>query len=68
MMMLGVYLMIFGGKHYRATMFMAGQASVSAFILILMFSNVYPVNSPIWVVWLTLMVSLGMGAGIGFAA
>ena len=33
-----------------------------------MFTSVFPVNSPIWVVWLTLMVSLGMGAGIGFAA
>ena len=36
--------------------------------MILMFSQVYPNNSPMWVVWLTLIVSVGMGTGIGFAA
>ena len=49
-------------------MFFAGQIAIAAFIMILMFSQVYPNNSPMWVVWLTLMVSVGMGAGIGFAA
>jgi hypothetical protein len=68
MMGLGFFLMFSGGKFYRVTMFLAGQASVAAFIVILMFTSVYPVNSPVWVVWLTLMVGLGMGAGIGFAA
>ena len=68
MMMLGLFLMILGGKYYSVTMFISGQASVSSFILIIMFTSVFPVNSPIWGVWLTLMVSLGMGAGIGFAA
>lgn len=60
--------MIFGGKFFRVTMFISGQVSVAAIILIFMFTSVYPVNSPVWVVWLTLMVSLGMGSGIGFAA
>jgi hypothetical protein len=49
-------------------MFFAGQIAIAAFIMILMFSQVYPNNSPMWVVWLTLMVSVGMGTGIGFAA
>lgn len=49
-------------------MFFAGQIAIAAFIMILMFSQVYPNNSPMWVVWLTLMVSVGMGTGIGYAA
>jgi lipopolysaccharide export LptBFGC system permease protein LptF len=67
MMILGVYLGIAGGRHYKVTMFLSGQATVAGFILVLMFGQVYPTNSPIWVVWLTLIVSLGMGAGIGYA-
>jgi len=37
MMCLGVYLMIAGGRHFKVTMFLAGQATVAGFILILMF-------------------------------
>ena len=40
---------------------------MAGFILIIMFAEVYPHNSPMWVVWLTLMVSLGLGSGIGYA-
>jgi len=64
----GLFLMIFGGKHYKVTMFLAGQLAVASFIMILMFSQVYPNNSPMWVVWLTLLVAIGIGSGIGFAA
>ncbi|CDW71763.1 UNKNOWN [Stylonychia lemnae] len=67
MMCLGVFLMISGGRFFKFTLFLTGQATVAGFILILMFGSVYPTNSPQWVVWLTLIVSLGMGAGIGYA-
>jgi tryptophan-rich sensory protein len=40
--------------------------SVCAFLMIILFVSVYPANSPFWVVWLTLFVTLGMGAGIGY--
>ena len=67
MMSLGIFLMVMGGRHFKVTMFLAGQASVSSFILIILFAEVYPYNSPSWVVWLSLMVSVGMGSGIGYA-
>ena len=67
MMGLGVFLMIAGGRYYKFVMFITGQATIAGFILIVMFGQVYPTNSPMWVVWLTLIVSLGMGAGIGYA-
>jgi hypothetical protein len=64
----GLWLMIFGGRFFKITMFVAGQVSVAAFILIIMFTRVYPNITPMYVVWLTLMVSFGIGAGIGYAA
>jgi hypothetical protein len=42
--------------------------SATSFIMIIMFVFVYPSNSPLWIVWLTLVVALGMGSGIGYAA
>jgi len=33
-----------------------------------MFTRVYPNIIPMYVVWLTLMVSIGIGSGIGYAA
>ena len=68
MILTGLFLMIFGGRLFKVTMFLAGMVSVTAFIMIIMFAMVYPSNSPMWVVWLTLMVGAGMGCGVGYAA
>ena len=67
MIFTGTFLMILGGRMFKVTLFLAGEVSVASFIMIVMFSSVYPQNSPMWVVWLTLIVSMGMGAGIGYA-
>ena len=64
----GLWLMIFGGRFFKVTMFVTGQASVAAMILIILFSRVYPNIIPMYVVWLSLIVSIGIGAGIGYAA
>jgi hypothetical protein len=64
----GLWLMIFGGRFFKVTMFVAGQVSVAAMILIILFSRVYPNIIPMYVVWLSLIVSIGIGAGIGYAA
>lgn len=68
MMLSGLFFMIFGGRFFKITMFISGQLSVAAIIMIVMFAFVYPNNSPMWVVGLTLIVSIGMGSGIGYAA
>lgn len=67
MILIGILLMVFGGRFFKVTLFLVGQVSVAAFILIIMFALVYPTDSPMWVVWLTLVVSFGIGAGIGYA-
>jgi hypothetical protein len=37
-------------------------------VMISLFAAAYPAYSPEWVVWLTMVVGMGMGSGIGFAA
>ena len=64
---LGSFFIIEGGKRYRITMFFSGLFFVSAIILIFLFSVVLPAITPIWAVWLCLIVSLGMGSGVGVA-
>jgi hypothetical protein len=66
MMFLGSFLMVFGGRYYQFTMFVSGQMTVAAIIMIIMFVGVYPTNSPMWVVWMTLIVSLLIGCGAGY--
>lgn len=66
MMFIGLFLMIAGGKYHKVTMFLVGQVTVAAFVMIIMFAAVYPTNSPMWVVWITLVVSLVVGAGVGY--
>ena len=34
----GIFLMILGGRLYKVTMFVAGEISVAAFIMIIMFA------------------------------
>lgn len=64
---LGIFLVIEGGKRYRITMFFSGLFFVSAIILIFLFAVVLPANTPLWAVWLCLIVSLGIGSGVGVA-
>jgi hypothetical protein len=68
MILIGLFLMIFGGRLFKITLFLAGTASVTAAIMLVMFAIVYPSYCPMWVLWLTLMVSVGLGSGVGFAA
>lgn len=68
MIMGGMWLMVFGGRNYRITMFLTGQFSICASLMIVLFLFVYPSNSPFWLVWITLFVSLGIGLGTGYMA
>jgi hypothetical protein len=68
MILIGLFLMIFGGRLFKITLFLSGTASVAAAIMMVMFAIVYPSYCPMWVLWLTLMVSVGLGSGVGFAA
>lgn len=68
MIVLGLFLMLFGGRYYRSTMFIAAELAVAGVIMVLLFAAILPSGAPEWSVWLALLMSLGIGAGFGFAA
>jgi hypothetical protein len=68
MILTGIFLMIFGGRLFKVTMFLAATVFVTAFILILMYVSLLPNRLPTWFVWLSFIVALGMGSGMGFGA
>ena len=68
MIFAGLWLMIFGGKMYKVTMFMAGQLAITILLPVILFAAVFPNYSPSWLVWINLMVAFGVGTGLGYAA
>jgi len=68
MVLIGGFLAFAGGRFYKATMFMAAQFGFAITLLMFLYIKVIPTHCPEWVVWLSLMVTLGIGAGIGYAA
>ncbi len=66
LIVLGLYFLTLGGRYYKATMLLFGEMTFTAASMILMFALVYPKNAPEYVVWLTLVASLGPGYGVGF--
>lgn len=67
-MVIGLFLMIAGGKNYEATTFIAATISVSFLFLVLIFILAMPADSPEWSVWLLMFVCFWIGAGAGAAA
>jgi len=67
-LVLGLFLMFFGGRYYSATMFISAQISVCGLLMVLLFAAVMPAGTPEWSVWVAFLVSLGIGTGFGFAA
>jgi hypothetical protein len=66
--LIGIWLVIYGGMKYQSTFFIAAQFLVAAIILIILFSKVYPYDTPEWAVWLTIIGSLCAGGVFGYIA
>jgi hypothetical protein len=64
----GGFLLVLGGKHYKITMFLSGELLICTILMIFLFTEVLPDNSPFWTVWLSLFVTLGIASGFGVAA
>jgi hypothetical protein len=67
MIALGLYLMSLGNKYQTLTLFLLGQITTATVFMLVMFVWVYPDQSEIWVVWVTLVLSLALGSGAGYA-
>ena len=68
MLFVGGYYISVGGRFYKATMFMTATITFGLAFLLALFATVYPSYSPEWVAWITLIVGLSIGAGLGYAA
>lgn len=64
-MMLGAYLMIYGGRKYEFTMFTAALFAVGLVTFMLFFMFVMPPNSPEWTIWLCIIICLFTGSSAG---
>lgn len=66
MISLGIYFLTLGGRYYKATMILFGQISFTVVAMVSLFAWVYPNHAPEYTVWLSLIVCLGMGYGVGY--
>jgi hypothetical protein len=68
MIVLGGYLISFGAKFENYTLFLIGTCTVSTLFMIVIYAGFFPDKSEAWVVFLTLLISLGIGSAAGYAA
>jgi len=62
---LGAYLMIYGGKKFEFTMFVAATFSVGCVFFMIFFMFVMPPNQPEWTIWLCIVICMGLGSIAG---
>lgn len=67
MVALGSYLVSFGAKYEEKTLFMLGTSTVATLIMIVIYVGLFPDKSEVWLVFLTLLFSLGVGSAAGYA-
>jgi len=67
MIALGSYLVAFGAKYEEYTLFMLGTSTVATLFMIIIYVGLFPDKSEVWLVFLTLLFSLGVGSAAGWA-
>lgn len=66
MILIGLYLVVLGGRYFKVTIFLAAQFFVAAFIMGICFAVLFPIGTPIPFVWLTLFNGLCIGGVAGY--
>ena len=67
MIALGSYLVSFGSKYEDHTLFMLGTSTIATLFMIVIYVGLFPDKSEVWLVFLTLLLSLGVGSAAGYA-
>jgi len=67
MIVLGSYLVAFGAKYEEYTLFMLGTSTVATLFMIIIYVGLFPDKSEVWLVFLTLLFSMGVGSAAGWA-
>lgn len=68
MILFGVGLLTFGSKHYLVSMALISTFGMGCFLLAFLFGAIMPSNTPIWMVWVSIILCFGTGAGLGYGA
>ena len=68
LLIMGVSLLIFGGRYYLATMATISTFGMSCLLLVILYGFILPSTTPSWMVWLSIILSLAIGGGLGYAA
>mmetsp|Transcript_82562 Transcript_82562/g.114100 ORF Transcript_82562/g.114100 Transcript_82562/m.114100 type:complete len:223 (-) Transcript_82562:324-992(-) len=68
MIFLGAFLLVAGGRNPRASMFFIATVTITCALTTTLWVYVLPSTSPVWVVSITILIGLFMGAGLGFGA
>jgi len=64
----GGLLLGVGGRYYLATMAAISTFGMACLMLVLLYGFILPSTTPQWMVWLSVLLSLAIGGGLGYAA
>jgi len=67
-MIIGIYLLTVGGRYPKTTLALFTTMASSLTSIFVLFSAVFPANSPAWTVLIVGFVTFSMGGGLGFGA
>jgi hypothetical protein len=64
----GAGLLQFGSKHYLVSMALISTFGVGFVLLSILYGVIMPATTPIWMVWVSIVLCFGTGAGFGYGA
>jgi hypothetical protein len=68
LILFGSTLLTFGGKYHFATMALIATFGMGCILITILFGSVMPNSTPHWLVWVTMLLCFGAGAGLGYGA
>lgn len=68
LIIMGLYLMSAGGRYPKSTLFCFTTFMTTIMFTETLYINLMPSYTPLWTVWVSLIVTTGMGVGLGFGA
>lgn len=66
--MVGMSLLVFGGKFYMAAISTISAVYAIVTMITLVFGNILPSFTPLFVVWIMILLAFGVGLGLAYGA
>ena len=67
LVLIGGLLLQFGPQYDKECLIMISTMSISTIVLVFLHALIMPSSTPQWMVWITLFMSIGIGAGAGYS-